>query len=219
MLGENNAKTLGASRTDAMVSADDFVCKITTKVQISAQELIIGLNKNLPQDIRILKISQTLKDRNIIDEAKTKTYRYYFCNEQSPNPMISPFMTNFYDHLDIELVKKAAQYFEGAHDFKRFCYKPHADKVFNRVIDSSRVIDNDQMSASFFPKTSYIFEVKAKGFMRHQVRIMMGALVLVGSNELSLEQLKESLLGENFERIPLIAPASGLKLFKTDFIL
>lgn len=217
ILGEYNSKTLGASRTDAMVSADDFICKITTKVETTAETLLTELNKNLPQDIRVLDIIQTQKDRNIIDESKTKTYHYYFCNEEKANPMISPYMTNFIDDLDFELVKEAAKVFEGHHDFKRFCYRPTPKKIFKREVLSSLVKENDELTASFFPKKSYIFEVKAQGFMRHQVRIMMGALILVGSKKMTLDDLKECLLGESFERVPLIAPASGLKLFKTDF--
>lgn len=217
MLGEYNSKTLGASRTDAMVSADDFVCKITTKVEVSAKELFDGLNQNLPQDIKVMDLVQTDVDRNIIDESKTKTYRYYFCNELKANPMISPFMTNFKDNLDFDLIKEAAHIFKGEHDFKRFCYRPTPDKTFAREIESSSVYENTDLIGSFFPVNSYVFEVKAKGFMRHQVRIMMGALILIGSKKLTIDELKESLLGESFERIPLIAPASGLKLFKTDF--
>jgi tRNA pseudouridine38-40 synthase len=217
IVGENNSKTLGASRTDAMVSAEDFVCKITTKVPMDAIDLLAALNLNLPQDIRVLELVQTVDDRNIIDESKTKTYRYYFCNEQKANPMISPYMTNFKDDLDFDLMMQAAKIFEGDHDFKRFCYRPTPDKTFKRNVEYSNLSINEDLTASFFPKKSYVFEVKSEGFMRHQIRIMMGALILVGSKKLSIDELKESLLGESFERIPLIASASGLKLYKTDF--
>lgn len=217
ILGERNAKTLGASRTDAMVSADDFICKITTKVEISADELFQKLNENLPHDIRVLELSQTSTDRNIIDESKTKTYHYYFCNGKKANPMISPYMTNFVDQLDFDLMKEAAKAFEGPHDFKKFCYRPNADKTFKRTIQSASVKENDVLVANFFPEQSFYFEVIAQGFLRHQVRIMMGALILVGSKKMTIEELKESLLGEDYQRVPLIAPASGLKLYKTDF--
>ena len=217
ILGYFNSKTLGASRTDAMVSADDFICKITTKVEITQEELFTKLNENLPQDIKLLELVQTSTDRNIIDESKTKTYHYYFCNEEKANPMISPYMTNFVDQLDFDLIKEAAKVFEGAHDFKKFCYRPNADKIFKRKIQSASVKENDILVANFFPKRSFYFEIIAQGFLRHQVRIMMGALILVGSKKMTIGELKESLLGEDFQRIPLIAPASGLKLYKTDF--
>lgn len=217
ILGEYNAKTLGASRTDAMVSADDFIFKITTKVEVCAKELFKKINDNLPQDIKLIELQNVDKDRNIIDESKTKTYHYYFCNEYRPNPMISPFMTNFHDQLDIELVKSAANLFEGFHDFKKFCYRPNENKIFKREIAESYVETNQNLKGSFFPETSFVFVVKAAGFLRHQVRIMMGAIILVGSKRMTLEDLKTALEGNDYERIPLIAPASGLKLYKTDF--
>ncbi|MCT4641898.1 MAG: tRNA pseudouridine(38-40) synthase TruA [Bacteriovoracaceae bacterium] len=212
-----HSKLLSASRTDAMVSANDFLCKFKTRKYMEPQKLLFELNKNLPLDIKIHSVKETQKSFNIIDAPKTKTYHYYFCNEFKPSPMIAPFMVNFNDQLDIELMKKAAKIFEGEHSFERYCYRPNENKIFKRVIDSCSIFENDILTANFFPEQSYVFEVVGKGFLRHQVRIMMGAMILVGSGQMSLEEFKQTLEGQSFERVKLIAPASGLKLFKSEF--
>jgi len=53
--------------------------------------------------------------------------------------------------------------------------------------------------------------------MRYQIRIMMGTLFLLGSGEISLEDLKNTLTNWNDEVVlNEIAPASGLLLYKNE---
>jgi len=82
----------------------------------------------------------------------------------------------------------------------------------------SEVVENTLYTANFFPENSYIFHIHAEGFLRHQVRLMMGALIQVGRGELSLDQIKESLRPDTPHlQMDFIAPASGLILRKLEF--
>ena len=58
ILGEQSFKTLGAGRTDAMVSANEaaFELFLDLKPIENISEFLILFNQNLPQDIRILSI-------------------------------------------------------------------------------------------------------------------------------------------------------------------
>ena len=70
----------------------------------------------------------------------------------------------------------------------------------------------------FFPKKSFIFRVEGKGFLRYQIRKMMGALIRVGKGEWSLEDLKSSLV-EGFDTEHPVGPVApnGLILHKVNF--
>lgn len=218
VLEHENFKTLGASRTDAMVSSLSSLCKLTIKDDDIDPDLLKNkLNSNLPADIKIKNLSRTTEELRIINDPKEKEYHYYFCNDSAASPMIAPYMVNYLEQLDLELMQKAAKIFEGAHNFKNYCYRANENKQFERVVDFCEVKVNDILSASFFPEISYVFIVKGKGFMRHQVRMMIAAIVMVGSGQISLDQLAESLKGEEINFKIFVAPSSGLQLYKTKF--
>jgi tRNA pseudouridine38-40 synthase len=220
IIEHDNFKTLGASRTDAMVSAEKSLCKLTidTELKETDEEFEHLLNKNLPADIKVLSFKETTKELLIITDSKMKQYHYYFCNEFKPSPFIAPFMTNFNEELDIEKMKIAAKMFEGEHNFSRYCYRPTEGKQYIRVIDKCEIVLNTEITASFFPEVTYLLNIEGKGFLRNQIRLMMGALVQVGTGKKSLESLEKSLIGEEFQLVSSMAPASGLMLKEIDLL-
>jgi len=114
-------------------------------------------------------------------------------------------------------MKEAASFFMGTHNFKRFASKPSANTVFEREILLSVIEKNTRFVDAYTPMEAYVFKVRSKGFLRYQVRLMVGALVDVGRGDMTLEDLKETL--DNFEgtQIRHIAPSSGLILHKVEF--
>jgi tRNA pseudouridine38-40 synthase len=217
ILGHEDFKTLGCGRTDAKVSADDFAFELFLKEAVDIKDFLVLFNENLPSDIRIKEIEETQSDFNIIKNSKYKEYHYYFSSGKKSHPFNAPLVRDFGKALDIELMQEAAHCFLGVHNFKRYASKPSANTIFEREIITSEIVLNDRITGSFLPETSYVFKVKSKGFLRYQVRLMVGALVNVGRGESSLNDIKESL--DNFEgmQIKHIAPSSGLVLHKVVF--
>ena len=218
VLENNKFKTLGAGRTDAMVSANQTAFELFTELPIfNLEEFLRLVNTNLPQDIRALNIKTVSKEFNVINDSKIKEYKYLFSEGSKNHPYCAPFITTFLDSLNIGLMKEGAKLFEGKHNFKSYCYKPNENGIFDREITYCKISNNKTLKANFFPKKSYELTVKGKGFMRNQIRLMMGVLVELGRGEVSLDYIKESLKTYN-PKINYIAPASGLMLNKVDFI-
>ena len=165
----------------------------------------------------LLKIEGIDKKFSIINAPKTKEYIYLFSYDEKCHPFCAPLISSFQEHLDIELMKSGALLFEGTHNFKQYCTKPKPGAVFERKILESRIIENTMYSASFFPVTSYAFIIRSKGFLRYQVRLIMGQLLSLGRGEISLDDIRESLKGTNNRPLRHIAPASGLILNKIEF--
>ena len=207
-------KTMGASRTDSMVSALESYCKLTTDTELSPRFILEELNKNLPADIKAINVESTTKEFRIINDSKLKTYQYFFSNQEKAHPFSAPFIANFTVDLNIRKIKLAAKMFQGHHNFSRYCFRPTPTKTYEREILKSEIKLNTEFTASFFPETTYIFEVQAQGFLRNQIRLMMGAIIMVGSGKMSLSELKESLIGQEFKLVSFIAPASGLQLLE-----
>ena len=213
----NNFKTLGSGRTDAMVSAQHTCFELFTEKPIEdLTHFMMLFNKNLPQDIRAIDIKVVDSKFNIISNPKMKEYKYLFSEGKKNHPYCAPFLTTFLDNLDLDLMKEGAKLFEGKHNFKSYCYKPTDNGIYEREIFFSRITSNKTLSANFFPKESYEFSVKGSGFMRNQIRLMMGSLVMLGRGEVSLRFISDSLKKYN-EDIYYIAPASGLMINKVSF--
>ncbi|NME70524.1 tRNA pseudouridine(38-40) synthase TruA [Flammeovirga aprica] len=211
--GEIKYKTLGTSRTDTYVSANHSAFELFVWEELNEEEFFELFNKNLPNDIRALSIQKVGDEFNIIQSSKRKEYQYLFSFGTKNHPFCAPFMTNITHDLDLELMMEGAKLYVGEHYFGRFCKQPKEGVSLVRKIDYCEIKENDVMSASFFPEKSYIFHVHGKGFMRHQVRLMIGTLFMLGKGELSLEDIKNALKASD-DRTPLgyVAPASGLNL-------
>ena len=219
VLGDQKFKTLGAGRTDAMVSANEaaFELFLDHEPIENEAEFLDLFNKNLPQDIRALSITEVDAKFNIIQDSKLKEYHYVFAQGAKFHPFAAPIMTTILDSLDIELMTEGAQLFEGNNNYKTYCYKPTQEGLYNRELICCELIENTLYTANFFPEKSYVLKVIGKGFGRHQIRLMMGALIKLGRGEIDLEYIKNSLKPESQEVMDYIAPASGLILHKIEF--
>ncbi|SFN67189.1 tRNA pseudouridine38-40 synthase [Bizionia echini] len=211
-------KTLGSGRTDAMVSANEAAFELFLYHEIEDLEAFLThFNHNLPQDIRALTITEVNADFNVIQDSKIKEYIYVFAHGNKFHPFCAPVITTILDPLDTEAMKAGAKLFEGLHYFKSYCYKPTDHGVYNREIITCEIIENTLFTANFFPEQSYLLRVKAKGFMRNQIRLMMGVLIELGKGEKSLQDISDSLKPDNQIAIHYIAPASGLILNKIEY--
>jgi tRNA pseudouridine38-40 synthase len=217
VLGHRDFKTLGSSRTDAMVSANHAVFELFLREPLDKEHFFAEFNRNLPNDIRVIEIAETDADFNVIQSPKVKEYMYIFAFGEKCHPFTASILASFMEHLDIELMKEGAELFQGRHNFKKYCTKPSDKTVFDRQIMVSCIEENTLFQASFFPEKSYVYHIHAKGFLRNQIRLMMAQLVRLGRGEITLEDIQLSL--EEPDDIPLdyIAPPSGLILNKVSF--
>ncbi|EGV44957.1 tRNA pseudouridine(38-40) synthase TruA [Bizionia argentinensis JUB59] len=211
-------KTLGSGRTDAMVSATEAAFELFTYHKIDDLDGFLNLfNHNLPQDIRALTVKEVTADFNVIQDSKVKEYLYVFAHGNKFHPFCAPVITTILDVLDTKLMKVGAKLFEGQHHFKSYCYKPTDNGIYDREILTCEIVENTLFTANFFPEESFILRVRGKGFMRNQIRLMMGALIELGRGEKSLQDITDSLEPNNTIPVHYIAPASGLILNKVEF--
>ncbi|MFK5972554.1 MAG: tRNA pseudouridine(38-40) synthase TruA [Flavobacteriaceae bacterium] len=212
-------KILGAGRTDAKVSALDaaFELFLEGSPLEDHDDFIQVFNMNLPPDIRVVGISLVGEDFNIIKNGTCKEYVYLFSFGQKNHPFCAPFLANIVEDLDIELMIKSAKLFEGTHDFSTYTARLQKNTKVIRTITSCDIQINTMLEANFFPKKTYALVVQGEGFMRYQIRMMMGALIQLGKFELSIEDLTLSLKTKNNLQLNYVAPGSGLFLNKLEF--
>lgn len=215
---ETAFKSLGSSRTDSKVSANIYFFQLFINEAIDLAQFVRCFNENAPLDLKVLSIKNTKAPFNIIQSPKLKEYHYYFSSGVKNHPFAAPLLAGFQDNLDIDLMIQGAKLFEGTHYFHKYCTEPNFETVFKREITSCFIEVNTILSANFFPETSYVLKVRGNGFLRYQIRLMMGVLVELGKHERSLDYIVDSLKETNDRKfLRNIAPGSGLQLYHVEF--
>lgn len=212
-------KILGAGRTDAKVSALDaaFELIIEESPITDVEEFMNNFNNNLPPDIKVIKINNINNNFNIIQHSKSKEYCYIFSFGEKNHPFCAPYMANITENLDLNIMIKAAAFFVGTYNFKAYTVKPGKNTQLIRTVTKCEIVENTLLVANFFPKRSYMLRVCAKGFMRYQVRMIMGALIQLGKGHISINDIELSLKEGTGIKFAYVAPGSGLLLNHLEF--
>lgn len=212
---ERRFKVIAAGRTDSKVSVNQTYIELFMEENpLDTVSFLELFNENLPPDIRALSISETDAKFNIIQHPKMKEYTYFFTFGEKPHPFCAAFMAHVPDDLDIPLMQKGAKLFEGSHDFRSYCFRPTENTITEGEIAGCELEENTIYTASFFPEKTYLLRVCGKGFKRHQIRLMMGALFDLGKGKIDLKFLTKTLQPRNEIVLEHIAQASGLILNK-----
>ena len=213
-------KTLSVGRTDAMVSARQSYFELFIEDEpLEIDSFFPLFNLNLPPDIRALSIKQIDEDFNIIQQPKIKEYQYLFCVKEKMHPFCAPYMVNIQEDLNIDLMQKGAQLFEGKHDYRSYAHRANRETQTEGEILKCELVENTTYNANFFPEVSYLLTVKGAGFKRNQIRLMMGVLIDLGREKIDLDFVKRTLDPKTHQiKLEHIAQASGLFLNKVDFI-
>lgn len=207
LLGEEIA-VIGASRTDSGVHAMGNVAVFDTKTRIPAEKICFALNQRLPDDIRILESKEVPQDFHPRFCNSTKTYQYKILNRKIPIPTERLYSHFVYMDLDIEKMKKAAEYIVGEHDFKSFCSTRTQVENTVRTIYSLDIEKKEDMI--------YI-TISGNGFLYNMVRIIVGTLMKVGLSVYSPEHVNEIIEACDRNVAGPKAPAQGLTLLKIDY--
>ncbi|MFS4455484.1 tRNA pseudouridine synthase A [Maribacter sp. 2304DJ31-5] len=219
VLPDKKFKILASGRTDAKVSALNAVFELFLDDEPLTDpiEFLKTFNTNLPPDIRALEIKTTTKDFNVIQDSKIKEYIYLFSFGEKNHPFSAPFLTHSIADLDLDSMLTAAKFYEGEHDFSSYTARIKPNTKILRGIEKCEIVENTLLTANFFPEKSYALIVRGEGFMRYQIRMIMGALFQLGKGELSMDDIKKSLQPNTDIVLTSVAPASGLILNRVHF--
>ena len=206
----NNGKKTSITatgRTDKGVHALSQYGHADLDVNITEKKLKRALNSNLPDDIYVI-------DTKIVDDSfharyqvKTKEYQYII-NMGEYNPLEKKYVFQYNHELDVEAMKKAINYFKGKHDFRAFVTENKDKDNCIRVITRANIsVKNNKVYLHF----------KGNGFMRYQVRNMVGLLIRVGEKKISPESVEKILLSKDRTKSGKTAPAEGLYLVNVTY--
>lgn len=196
----------GASRTDSGVHALGNVAVFDTNSSIPPERMAYALNRRLPDDIVIVKSDEVAADWHPrYQDFVTKTYEYHIYNASCPNPLRKRYAAFVSFPMDVEQMRKGAQYLVGEHDFASFC------NVRTNVEDTVRRVDSIEILKE---GPEITIRITGNGFLYNMVRIIAGTLMRVGRGFYTPERVKEILEAQERTKAGVTAPANGLVLME-----
>jgi tRNA pseudouridine38-40 synthase len=136
-------------------------------------------------------------------DALSKTYLYRVLKRRAPPVMDVNKVWHIYGDLDVVGMQEAAQFLIGYHDFSSFRAQDCQAKHPMRSIDRADVMINGDY-------IDFIFE--GRSFLHHQVRNMVGSLMMVGQRKWSPLKIYEVLMAKDRAVAGPTAPPEGLSL-------
>ena len=196
---------MGASRTDTGVHAKGNVAVFDTEnTTIAADKIAYALNARLPKDIRIQKSEEVSIDFHPRYDKNRKKYSYKILNNPVEMPIYREYTYHVYGTLNMGLMRKAAQYLIGEHDFKAFCsVNTQVESTIRTIYDISITKNDDNIIS---------IDIEGNGFLYNMVRIIVGTLLEVGIGKMDVERVKEILDSKDRKNAGPTAPARGLIL-------
>ncbi|HHT96699.1 MAG TPA: tRNA pseudouridine(38-40) synthase TruA [Clostridiales bacterium] len=210
---------IGASRTDSGVHALGNVAVFDTKTIIPSNKIMYVLNQKLPDDIKIKETHEVDKSFHPRAVKSIKTYEYRILNSKVFLPQERYFSHMVYKRLDIDKMKKAAEYLCGEHDFTSFSsikteVKSKVRKIYKIEIDECGPYE---MKNDGYESRLIKIRIVGNGFLYNMVRIIVGTLINVGIGSYPPERIVEILAGKNRKLAGSTAPAKGLTLIGIEY--
>ena len=199
---------VAAGRTDAGVHALAQVVHFDTHAERPLSAWVRGVNALLPKSIAVLWAHSVPEEFHARFSAQARSYRYYLLNRPVRAAVQDGKIGWYHAPLDVELMREAAQYLLGEHDFSAFrAAECQAKSPIKRLtqLDINRQDD------------TIIFDLSAGAFLHHMVRNIVGCLIYVGNGKRPPQWIQQVLLGrERKFAAPTFAP-DGLYLRRISY--
>ncbi|MBR6770079.1 MAG: tRNA pseudouridine(38-40) synthase TruA [Lachnospiraceae bacterium] len=203
-LFKEEIRVTGGSRTDAGVHALCNVAVFDTSARMPAEKMSYALNQRLPEDIRIRKSEEVAEGFHPRHCDTRKTYEYRIISSSFPIPTKRLYAHYTYLPLDVDRMRRAAEWLVGEHDFKSFCSAGSQVETTVRTIYDLEVLQEQE--------EEILLRITGNGFLYNMVRIIAGTLIEVGRGRWEPEYIREILEAKNREKAGPTAPACGLML-------
>lgn len=204
----------GAGRTDAGVHALGMVANFLTGVAIPCAGFLNGLNSMLPRDIRILDVSEVKTDFHSRYSAVGKSYRYDIFTGAVQLPTERLYCAHFPGSFSTGWVNECLQNILGSHDFSSFEGSGSRDPGKDTGRGAVRTIFHAACTVHPENPSKLSFHFIGDGFLRHMVRNLVGTLMEVSKEKMTVNDFHSILQARDRTVAGPTAPAHGLFLEK-----
>lgn len=197
----------GSSRTDAGVHALQNYFHFDISKQLSFEnDFQYNLNSLLPGDIVIKNIFPVKDNAHCRFDAVSREYKYFVY--QKKDPFLQDIGYYFPYKLDVEKLNMAAQQILKYEEFNSFSKKNTQVKHFLCKVDKSEWV---------IEESKIVYIVIANRFLRGMVKGLVGTMLKVGTNKISLNDFLNIIENKNPAKADFSAAPRGLFLIAVNF--
>ncbi len=202
----SKTEVFGAGRTDAGVHAKQIIAHFNHEASLDADRLVYKLNAILPAEIAVKKISRVHENAHARFDAISRSYEYIVTLSKDPFKIKRAYYIK--KDLDINLMNKGAKLLLNYTNFKCFSKSKTDVKTYNCTITEAKWERKEDV---------LIFSISANRFLRNMVRAIVGTLIEIGENKLSIDDLIRIIKSEDRGEAGYSVPAHGLYLTKVQY--
>ena len=194
----------GAGRTDAGVHALAQAAHIDLPKEAPTDVIRNALNQHVkPHAVSVVAVERVPDNFDARRSARGRVYRYRILNRRAPASLERGRVWHVGPPLDIAAMRDGAKLLLGKHDFTSFRDSECQAKTPVKTLDRLEVTrEGDEVQ----------IEARARSFLHHQVRNMVGSLKLVGAGKWRVERVGEALAARDRRAGGPTAPPEGLYL-------
>lgn len=197
---------VGCGRTDTGVHASSFFLHFDAENPLP-DDLMNRLNRYLPPDIAAKRIiTQIPANAHARFDATYRAYDYYI--HFNKNPFLTEFSFFFpWRPLNLEVMQQAIELLPQYTDFRMFCKTGAGSKTTLCNLYKAQMHLNETGQ-------TLRFHLAANRFLRGMVRRIVGCLLFMGKDKISLQEFTEVMNGRKsqFPKINISVPPQGLFL-------
>jgi tRNA pseudouridine38-40 synthase len=195
----------GCGRTDAQVHASQFFFHVDLE-QHWDYDLVFRLNKILPPSIAVYDIIPMEGLPHARFDAVLRSYDYFLHTYKNPflNGLSSYYLL---ENLNLDNMKKAVALLPKYNDYRAFCTSPDKYEHTLCYVKSAKLLIDDKAER-------IRFQISSNRFLGKMIRIIMGQLLKIGTNELSVDEFEGHLISKITPALITPAHPQGLYLSK-----
>lgn len=197
---------VGSGRTDTGVHAGQQFAHFETDLDIP-KNLLRSLNSLIPNDIAVYDCFPVRSDDHARYTATSRYYQYSIIRRKDPFRDGLAYL--FTLPLSVERMNEAASLLLKHTDFESFSKVKTDVKTFNCRIDFAYWTTDTNGDLQF--------HIKANRFLHGMVRAIVGTLLDVGQNRLSVPEFEQVILALDRRKAGRAAPADGLSLVEVGY--
>lgn len=210
LLLKEEIELVGCGRTDAGVHAKNYIAHFDSDCKdliTNKSHWLYKFNTILPPEISVQNITEVDEEAHARFDAVSRTY-YYFLHQQK-NPFIERFSYYVHGDVDFELMNKAALILLEYQDFTSFS-KLHTQTKTNNCKITKAVWQK-------IGENEWRFTIRADRFLRGMVRAIVGTLLQVGRNKITIEEFKKIIEAKDRARAGNNVPGNALFLTAIEY--
>ena len=204
-LFKKDIQTVGSGRTDTGVHALSQVAHFDYGKEIN-NDFIYRVNSILPNDISINSIRVVRDNVSARFDAISREYIYKIQTFKSP--FLNHLSFFYKTKIDVDLINETCSQLMAYSDFQSFSKVKTDVNNYNCKIKRAHIkkINN-----------TYLFTISSNRFLRGMVRAILGTLLHINENKISLSMFDKIILGRDRKLAGPSVPAHGLYLSKVTY--